>query len=378
MTAKARSQGENRAVWFSWSTGFLTGEIRAAVQRIRTWPDVERVVTLPDIHLAGKACNGAVIATRGKIYPAAIGADIGCGMATVPLRTSVDIASDQRLRAAILQSWRRAIPILKSGAGAEEALPNPHSLSSSPLQSTALRDGFYQLGTLGRGNHFLELQVDEDQNYWLLVHSGSRAMGQVITAWHESTAATSRGLTSLDASTPQGRAYLQDIVWCRAYASANRKEILRRAVQLLGVLITIEIDFNELQETDHNHLEVRGELLIHRKGAQRVSPGDWGVLPGSMASATYHIEGRGCEESLDSCSHGAGRNLTRTQAAESLSHRDVRHSLAEVTCDDAQVTNLIDESPLVYRDIEAVLRAQRDLVKRTRKLTPLLTLKGGR
>ena len=103
MTAKARSQVQNSAPWFSWSTGFLTGEIRTVVERIRTWPDVERVVTLPDIHLAGKTCNGAVIATYSKIYPAAIGADIGCGMATVPLRTDVDIVSDLNLRATILR-----------------------------------------------------------------------------------------------------------------------------------------------------------------------------------------------------------------------------------------------------------------------------------
>lgn len=378
MTAEAPSKAKKPAAWFSWSTGFLTGEIRAAVERMRRWPEVERVVTLPDIHLAGKTCNGAVLATRGKIYPAAIGADIYCGMATVPLRTNVDIASDQRLRAAILQSWRRAIPILKSGAAEGATLPNPDSLSSSFLRNSAVRDGLYQLGTLGRGNHFLELQVDEDQNYWLLVHSGSRAMGQAVTAFYESKAAKSRGIASLDSNSQHGQAYLQDLAWCRAFASVNRKEILRRAVQLLSDLITIEIDFNELHETDHNHLELRGELLIHRKGAQRVSPGDWGVIPGSMASATYHIEGRGCEEALDSCSHGAGRNLTRTQAAESLSLRDVRRSLSEVTCDESQVTNLVDESPLVYRDIESILRAQRDLVKRTRKLMPLLTLKGGR
>ena len=255
---------------------------------------------------------------------------------------------------------------------------NPDSLSAPSLQSAADRDGRYQLGTLGRGNHFLELQVDEEQNYWLLVHSGSRAMGQAVTAFHESSTAMTRSIASLDANSELGQAYLQDLAWCRSYASANRRKLLSRAVQLLGNLITVHADFQKLKETDHNHLEVRGELLIHRKGAQGIAPGGWGVVPGSMASATYHIEGRACEDSLDSCSHGAGRNLTRTEAAESLALRDVRRSLAEVTCDESQVTNLIDESPLVYRDIEAVLRAQRDLVKRTRKLMPLLTLKGGR
>lgn len=365
------------ARWHSWSRGFETAEVRAAIHRIRQWPGVEQIVTLPDIHLAGKTCNGAVIATQNRIYPAAIGADIGCGMSTLPLATQVDIAGNEDLRCAILRAWREQIPILKSAGPDVANLPDLAGLSTRSLRNTAARDGAYQLGTLGRGNHFLELQIDEEGDYWLLVHSGSRAMGQAVTAHHESHAAKTQGVCALDAATPQGEAYLNDMAWCRRYASASRRVLLHRAVQLLAEFISVESDFHSLRETDHNHLEPRDGLLVHRKGAQGVPQGAWGVIPGSMATATYHIEGRGASDSLDSCSHGAGRVLSRTQARHSLSSREVKRSLADVTCDPAQLPQLVDEAPGVYRDIEAVLRAQRDLVKRTRKLLPLLTLKGG-
>jgi tRNA-splicing ligase RtcB (3'-phosphate/5'-hydroxy nucleic acid ligase) len=373
-----KQRSSETATWKSWSSGFETSEIRAAIDRIRRWPDVERVVTLPDIHLAGKTCNGVVVATRERIYPAAIGADIGCGMSTLPLKTDVDIWGNDDLRLAILRSWRRGIPILKSGASNRDEMPDSGALTAPALQHSADRDGRYQLGTLGRGNHFLELQIDEEGDYWLLIHSGSRAMGQAVTAFHESQSVASQRQVFLEAHSQSGQNYQSDLTWCRQYASASRRAILRRAVELIAEFITVNADLNAVQETDHNHLESHDGLLVHRKGAQRIREGAWGVIPGSMATATYHVEGRGSAAALDSCSHGAGRQLTRTKAVQSLSSREVRRSLAEVTCDEMSISHLIDEAPAVYRDIEAVLRSQRDLVKRTRRLRPLLTLKGGR
>jgi tRNA-splicing ligase RtcB (3'-phosphate/5'-hydroxy nucleic acid ligase) len=373
-----KSTDRTLALWRSWSNGFETAEIRSAIHRMRQWPGAIRVVTLPDLHLAGKTCNGAVLATHEWIYPAAIGADIGCGMSALPLKTNSDIEGDEPLRVAILRSWRERIPILKTSTPNRSKLKEAADLSTPNLRTAAERDGAYQLGTLGRGNHFLELQVDEEGGYWLLVHSGSRAMGQAVTAHHESQATKVRGVFALPSNTPQGRAYRSDLAWCRSYASANRKLLLQQAAALLAQFIDVDADPGDIRETDHNHLQSAGDLLIHRKGAQGITKGAWGVIPGSMATATYHIEGRGCEDALDSCSHGAGRQLTRTQAKQSLSSREVHNSLSQVTCDRSQLTQIVDEAPAVYRDIEAVLRAQRDLVKRTKKLRPLLTLKGGR
>ncbi len=376
---KQSGGGVSLAPWHPWSTGFLTSEIRKSIDRMRAWPDVERIVTLPDIHLAGETCNGTVVATRNRIYPAAIGADIGCGMTALPLTTSIAIQENAARLRAILQTWQHAIAILKTHSDQSETMPIPSDLSATSLQIAAEREGRYQLGTLGRGNHFLELQIDAQENYWLLVHSGSRAMGQAVTAFHEAKATSSKAApVSLIADSELGHAYRNDLAWCRRYASANRKAILNRAIELLADLAPIDADITAGQETDHNHLETRDGLLVHRKGAQRVSEGEWGVIPGSMATPTFHVEGRGSEDALDSCSHGAGRRLSRTEANQKLTLRDVRRSLANVTHDENQVSKIIDEAPSVYRDIAAVMRAQRDLVKRTNELHPLLTLKGGR
>jgi tRNA-splicing ligase RtcB (3'-phosphate/5'-hydroxy nucleic acid ligase) len=364
------------APWCSWSADSLTSEIRNRVERIRVWPDVERLVTLSDVHLSGKSLNGAVLATRDRIYPGAIGADIGCGMMTLPLQTTHSIETNEPLRQAILSTWQRGIPILKTAADNAQHLPDPSQLSDQSLRNAAERDGAWQLGTLGRGNHFLELQVDSDGAYWLLVHSGSRAMGQVVTSHHESAAESNH--SQLRMSDEFGQAYLEDMRWCRQYACGNRNAILRRAVELIADLIPMEADFQLSLGTDHNHLEVHNDLLVHRKGAQGLKYGGWGVIPGSMAAPTFHVTGRGCEKALDSCSHDAGRRFSRTDASKNLGLRDVRRSLEEVTFDESRLGSLVDEAPAAYRDIEAVLRAQRDLVKRTLELRPLLTLKGGR
>lgn len=367
------------APWHSWSTSFLTSEIRHSIERMRAWPDVERLIALPDVHLAGNTCNGAVVATRERIYPAAVGADIGCGMTALPLRTSIAFQEDLAKLHAILKDWQRGVAILKSSSVDFEAIPSLNALSAQSLQVAAERDGRYQLGTLGRGNHFLELQIDTQDNLWLLVHSGSRVMGQIVTAFHEAKAEISKGAPAyFIAESELGHAYQTDLTWCRRYASANRQAILRRALELLADIAPCDADFTASRETDHNHLETRAGLLIHRKGAQGIAKGGWGVIPGSMATATYHVEGRGSPEALDSCSHGAGRQLSRTNAIQKLTTREVRRSLAGVMHDDSQLTRIFDEAPGAYRDIEAVMRAQRELVRRTNELHPLLTLKGGR
>jgi tRNA-splicing ligase RtcB len=366
------------ARWHSWSNRFLTREIRDQINRIRAWPDVERVVTLPDVHLAGKTLNGAVVATHERIYPSAVGADIGCGMRAVRLELRRDFRDEMDLRHKLFSILRRAIPILKANAGKKVDLPDPSKLSAPELRKAAERDGIWQLGSLGRGNHFLELQVTTEGEYWLLVHSGSRAMGQIVTAFHESRKAANGDQPALSISNDRGNAYLNDLKWCRRYALANRAAIMQRALELAADLLPVQANLEVALETDHNHLEVREGLLVHRKGAQGIRPGEWGIVPGSLASATYHVSGRGSCDALDSCSHGAGRRLSRNEAHKNIPLREVRRSLQNVTYDEAMVGAIVDEAPAAYRDIEAVMRAQRDLVNRILRLEPLLTLKGGR
>jgi tRNA-splicing ligase RtcB len=254
-------------------------------------------------------------------------------------------------------------------------------LSDPRLEKVAQRDGSVQLGTLGRGNHFLEFQADEEQRLWMMVHSGSRAMGQAITNHHlQSAEGKSSGLLFVDVERESGRAYLSDVDWAREYAAANRQAMLRAAEAILAKRFSVTVDWSSLIQSDHDHvqreLHFGEELLIHRKGAQSARSDEAGIIPGSMGTATFHVAGRGLAESLTSCSHGAGRRLSRDAARRQISVQRLERELGNVWCDRRRLRQLRDEAPSAYQDIEKVIQAQRDLVRVVRRLRPLLTYKG--
>jgi tRNA-splicing ligase RtcB len=256
-------------------------------------------------------------------------------------------------------------------------------LSDPRLAKLVTRDGRVQFGTLGRGNHFLEFQADEEQRLWIMLHSGSRAMGQAITAYHVAIAERVSGrrrLPWLDSETSEGRDYLSDVAWAIRYSEQSRLLMLRAAEQVLTESFGVGLAWETLIHANHNHVRVETHfgqpLLVHRKGALPASESEPGVIPGSMGSASFHVTGRGCEAARMSSSHGAGRAMTRGEAAQRISPRQLAREMRDVWFDEQNARRLCDEAPSAYKDVHAVMRAQRDLTRIERKLRPLLSYKG--
>jgi tRNA-splicing ligase RtcB len=255
------------------------------------------------------------------------------------------------------------------------------TLSHPNLETMRRNEGASEFATLGSGNHFLELQSDEDGQLWLMVHSGSRGMGPAIRDHHLAQGEDVGGaLRALDATTDQGTRYLNDAAWARRFADASRRAMAVEVGTVIEAILRARMRWETAISTDHNHvsLERHGgrDLWIHRKGAMPASLGQSGVLPGSMGSVSFHVEGRGHEPALCSSAHGAGRALSRSVAREKVTERELRRQMEGVWYDYRLANRLRDEAPAAYKDIRAVLRAQKGLVKVTRTLRPVLNYKG--
>lgn len=336
--------------------------------RVASWPFVVmRVCAMADAHVASNVAVGTVFATDGTAVPSALGTDIGCGVAA--WRLSVSAADLDRARldrfVTILGSFGPVAP----HEGLFEAPLSTRSLEHARI-SLVRRD----LGTLGGGNHFLEIDRDAGGAVWLLVHSGSRGPGGVVAKHHARVAETLTGEAA--------RAYLADLTWALSFARANRDAIAARAITLLGDLCGSEVVVLEHIDVHHNYIACERwedrDVLVHRKGAVHVCRGDRAVVPGSMATASYVVEGLGNALAFDSCSHGAGRALTRREARDEIDVRALRSAMHRFAWPAHLARELVEEAPTAYRDIGAVLDDQRDLVRRTRRLTPLAVVKSSR
>jgi tRNA-splicing ligase RtcB len=355
--------------------GRVPEEVMSRMRKVRAHPDVAALALLPDAHVAGAFCVGVAMATHQTLWPAAVGGDIGCGMATVCLgRLRAEIPHG--LLNQLLQNLQRTIPSHRHPTRQDVPL-DPNGLSSPHLSRVAERDGAVQFATLGRGNHFLELQRDNESRLWLTTHTGSRAIGAAVSALHLQPD------TPLLADSPQGQAYLRDSNWCRQYAAASRAEILTRAAtQVREVLDLTDPNLDDLPThiaCDHNHLQREThfgtELYLHRKGVTPAAAGEWGIIAGSMGTATFLTQGRGHPDALQSSSHGAGRRLTRSEARAAIGARELRRQMANVCFDPRLEPALVEEAPTAYRDIRRVLRAQRDLTGIRLELQPILVHK---
>lgn len=368
----------------TWLAEPLAPECKRAVERLARLEDVRLVAVMPDVHAGSDVCTGIALATTRLLIPQAVGADIGCGMSTCRLAIGADTIADDETAMRVLGALRRAVPIIQHNHRTPPTLPDAcdgSRLSAESLGNALRRDGTIEFGTLGRGNHFLELQRDDEDALWLLVHSGSRAMGQVINQHHLAKATRiGGGIAALDAATPAGEAYASDVRWGMTYARLSREAMLHAAVEAIGRVLGIDASPGPIWGTTHNSVtrERHGEedLWVHRKGVAPAHEGLANIIPGSMAAETYHVEGRGNAESLNSSSHGAGRALSRTEATRRTSTKDLSRQLRDVFVDAAVLPRLRDEAPGAYRDIRAVMRAQSDLVRITRRLRPVLTFKG--
>lgn len=368
----------------AWLTAPMKHDVSEAIERLRRARDVQQIAVMPDVHLATDVCIGVVVATSRLIYPQAVGGDIGCGMLAVGFDAEANALEDPKVAGRVLSELGRAVPARRRNRRTPIA-PPPElelaTLSHATLETMRRNEGAIEFATLGGGNHFLELQSDEDGRLWLMVHSGSRGMGPAIRDHHLAHGEdVGGGLRALDATTDQGTRYLNDAAWARRFADASRRAMAVEVATVIKAVLGAGLSWETVISTDHNHvaLERHGDrnLWVHRKGAMPATLGEGGVLPGSMGSLSFHVEGRGHEPALCSSAHGAGRALSRTVAREKVTERELRRQMEGVWYDYRLANRLRDEAPCAYKDIRAVLRAQKELVKVTRTLRPVLSYKG--
>jgi tRNA-splicing ligase RtcB len=367
-----------------WVEEPLPHDVETAIRRLANSEDVRHVAVMPDVHLAADVCVGVALATTNALYPNGVGSDIGCGVAALAFDGEAAVLDDERAAAEILARLYRAIPLIRHNRKSGRRLPetlDAAALSAPQLETLKQTEGRIQFGTLGRGNHFAELQADQTGRLWLMVHSGSRGMGQAIRDHHLAQCSAGRdGLRFLYADNPAGRAYLQDLAWAIEYAEASRVAMADAARAVVEHVLGLRADESSFVSCNHNHVRREthfGELLwVHRKGAMSAADGEPGLIPGSMGTHSFHVEGRGCEDALASSAHGAGRRLSRADARRRLSARDVTRELRGIWFDHRLAQRLREEAPSAYKDVNGVLRAQHALVRIVRTLRPVLSFKG--
>jgi tRNA-splicing ligase RtcB (3'-phosphate/5'-hydroxy nucleic acid ligase) len=393
----------------SWTRGVaFEDQAKKQVRNIAAMPFVKKwVAIMPDVHAGIGATIGSVIATQKAIIPAAVGVDIGCGM--IAAKTSLRAEQLPDDLKALRFAMEAAVPHGRTdngGAHDRGAWANPPQRTVDawlPMeavykeiiakhQSAGLKMRVNQLGSLGGGNHFIELCLDESGAVWIMLHSGSRGVGNRMgTYFIEQAKADMRrwfiNLPDQDlAYIPEGstmfKDYIQAVTWAQEYARVNREIMMANVVDALRALpnnMLPEFDATlEAVNCHHNYVSREkhfGEsMIVTRKGAVRAREGEMGIIPGSMGARSFIVRGKGNPDSFMSCSHGAGRLMSRTQARRQFSTYDHAQATAGVECrkDDA----VVDETPGAYKDIDAVMAAQSDLVEIVYTLKQVVCVKG--
>jgi tRNA-splicing ligase RtcB len=356
------------------------------------WP---HLASMPDAHLGKGAAVGSVIPTVGAIIPAAVGVDIGCGMIAVRTQFSrPDLARKDRraLRVAIEQ----AIPL--SAGKNNRRLTESSAARAKALEADARNAGFnpstylehwdLQLGSLGSGNHFIEVSLDQDDRAWLFLHSGSRGVGNRIAQHHisvaqdycrrRSIAVPDRDLAYLEEGTPEFGRYIAELMWAQKFALLNREEMMDRVVRAVTYWMGEPVVEKERINCHHNYTarerHFGKEVWLSRKGAIDASPGMPGLIPGSMGTRSYVVEGKGFAPSLNSAPHGAGREYSRTAARKTFSREDLRKAMKGIEYRDTDA--FIDEIPAAYKDIDIVMQDAKDLVAVRATLRQIINVKG--
>ncbi|MBV5259612.1 RtcB family protein [Synechococcus moorigangaii CMS01] len=379
---------------YSWASHDLTSQELQMAKNVASLPFVFKHVSLmPDVHLGKGALVGSVIATKDAIIPAAVGVDIGCGMAALKLPFKGD-RLDGKLKQ-IRKDLEAVIPVgfaenkdvakTVTNWGGWRNFKDLHQ-GVKNLEGKALK----QMGSLGGGNHFIEVCLDEDNNVWLMLHSGSRHIGNKLAQCHIETAkdllklATTKlpdpDLAYFVKGTPEFEAYWRDLQWAQDYARSNREVMLERFKKVVEQHLTGGKPVKPLMVVNchHNYAEQEThfdeDIYVTRKGAVRARQEDYGIIPGSMGAKSYIVKGKGNVMSYCSCSHGAGRLMSRAKAKKTFSLDDLIAQTAGVEC--RKDPGVIDEIPAAYKPIEQVMAQQTDLVEVVATLKQVLCIKG--
>ncbi|WP_020396376.1 RtcB family protein [Thiolinea disciformis] len=357
------------------------------------------IAAMPDVHYGIGATVGSVIPTKGAIIPAAVGVDIGCGMNAIRLSLKADDLPDN------LYSVRSAIEKLVPVGFAQHRSPSIQAATLKNMEKhlnviTDKHPGLLkmlnnfqrvwglQLGTLGGGNHFIELCLDESDDVWVMLHSGSRGIGNVIGRYFIEKAKKDVGkalgnlpdkdLAYFTEGTQHFDDYVEAVGWAQDYAMVNRREMMRLVLEALQTQLKPFSTTREAINCHHNYVQKEthfgAEVYLTRKGAISAQAGELGIIPGSMGAKSFIVRGLGNEHSFCSCSHGAGRRMSRTEAKRRFNAQDLAKQTEGVEC--RKDKNVVDEIPSAYKDIDTVMQYQNDLVEVVHTLKQVLCVKG--
>jgi tRNA-splicing ligase RtcB len=375
----------------SWASEIDPAAIRQAEKTARL-PIVDgHVALMPDAHVGIGATVGSVIPTTGAVIPSAVGVDIGCGMVAAELDVTENQLPDTL--EPLLSRIESAVPA-GVGRGHDRVARNAERWLRANQPATELaRDRtvkvLKQFGTLGSGNHFFELCVDERARVWVVLHSGSRGIGNQLAQAHMARARKlakqtmlaleDRDLAYFIQGTPEFEAYIDDMLWAQDYARANRNQMMDNAMSEVFSFLGFGVETRRIN-CHHNFTQQEThsgrQLWITRKGAIKADRGDLGVIPGSMGTRSYIVAGRGNPHSWNSCSHGAGRRHSRTEAKKLFTSADLAAQMAGKVWLSKRAHALVDEIPAAYKDIDQVMADQADLVEVLHTLRQVLNYKG--
>ena len=379
----------------SWAS-ILEDNTRAQAETTAMMPFIHpHVALMPDAHLGLGATVGSVIPTLGAIIPAAVGVDIGCGM--IAVRTEYTLEQLPQQRAVVRKAIERAVPL--SAGVANRKVSRAHTAERLERLSTLAEEAGFdpsryarrwelQLGTLGSGNHFIEITVDELDRVWLFLHSGSRGVGNRIAQHHIGVARAScerarvelphRDLAYLTEGTDEFSAYVREMRWAQTYALLNREEMMDRVLTCFADWVGGTVTRQEEINCHHNYTEQEEhfgrQVWLTRKGAINAEAGRPGLIPGSMGTASYVVAGTGNEMSLSSPPHGAGRRFSRSRARKSFTREQLRTAMAGIEYRDTDA--FLDEIPAAYKDIDQVMTDATELVEVRHTLRQIVNVKG--
>jgi RNA-splicing ligase RtcB len=380
----------NERLW-NWASEIDDGTLTQARKASRLPILAGHVALMPDAHVGIGATVGSVIPTDGAVIPSAVGVDIGCGMIAVETNLSASQLPDDLhpyldrvervVPAGMGQGHRRASSAAQTWMAANVGRVN--------LTSRQEDKALTQFGSLGSGNHFFEVCLDEREQTWVVLHSGSRGIGNELAQGHIQLARTKAKEEALKLEdpdlayflqgTPEFEAYVRDMLWAQDYAMANRSAMMDGALAAFFSFVGAGREVDRIN-CHHNFTQLEDHggrtMWITRKGAIKAAVGDRGVIPGSMGTRSYIVAGKGNELSYTSCAHGAGRRYSRRKAKSTFTTDDLATQMAGKTWLSGRANALLDEIPAAYKDIDQVMADQRDLVQVLHTLTQILNYKG--
>jgi tRNA-splicing ligase RtcB (3'-phosphate/5'-hydroxy nucleic acid ligase) len=386
-----------------WLDNIEPGALSQARNLANFKPAYKHIAIMPDAHQGYGMPIGGVMATRGVIIPNAVGVDIGCGMCAV--KTSMKNITRESLKLILGGSRRESgshegirdlIPVgFKHHKRQQDKKLMPDLSPIKEITKSIIKQEYSsalkQIGTLGGGNHFIEIQKGDDDHIWLMIHSGSRNLGYKVARHYNNMAneinekrkdpvPKNWGLAYFELESRQGQAYFKEMQYCVDFALANRKLMMERVKDSITRIMG-NIEFEPIINIAHNYASeeehYNSRVIVHRKGATQAQPGQTGIIPGCQGSASYIVNGKGNPESFNSCSHGAGRKMGRKQAMRELNLAEEKKRLDNLGVLHALRSKRdLDEASGAYKDIEKVMQNQQDLIDIKVKLIPLAVVKG--